>query len=139
LRELFARHPPRQGGGVEAARQLHVAIDRLPRSHIPEANQRRFQFVAQIAQRFEDDMLFAPGRHEHVMDLVQNQDLDAEVAQKTDCGPLELNDWSNWRGGQTNAGCSRKSSRLSARRRTHAPRPMRLTSGRESSSGSPKP
>src|SRR5271170_5064075 len=92
LLELFTRYPSRQRDGVEAARQLNVAIDRLPSFHDPKTNQRQFQFVAQVAQRVEDDALFAPGRRENVMDLVQNQHLDPEVAQKADGGPLELDD-----------------------------------------------
>src|SRR5208337_1769328 len=92
LLELFTRYPSRQRDGVEAARQLNVAIDRLPSFHDPKTNQRQFQFVAQVAQRVEDDALFAPGRRENVMDLVQDQHLDPEIAQKADCGPLELDD-----------------------------------------------
>ena len=71
---------------------MNVAIDRLPGSHDPKTNQRQFEFVAQVAQRVEDDALFAPGRRENVMDLVQNQHLDPKVAQKADGGPLKLDD-----------------------------------------------
>lgn len=72
LLELFARCPSGQRDGVEATGQLHVAIDRLPGLHDAEAHERKFQFVAQVGQRIEDDALFPPGRCENIMDLVQD-------------------------------------------------------------------
>jgi hypothetical protein len=67
-------------------------MDRLPGLQDSKAHERQLQFVAQVAQRIEDDALFPPARHENVMDLVQDQDLHAEVAKKADCRPLQLDD-----------------------------------------------
>lgn len=84
-----------RGNEMESKRRancLHVTIDRLARFHDPEANQRQLQFVAQIAQRVQDDALFAPGCSKNIMDLVQDQHLDAEVIQQAHSRPFEFDD-----------------------------------------------
>ena len=55
LLKIFVRRPSRQGKRIEATSQLHIAIDRLPRLRDAEAHKRQLQFVAQIAQRVEND------------------------------------------------------------------------------------
>src|SRR5277367_2149156 len=45
---------------IKASRQLNVAVDGVPRLHDPEADERKFQFVAEKAQGVQNNALFPP-------------------------------------------------------------------------------
>src|ERR1019366_5322180 len=92
LLELFACGPSRQRNGVEAARQLHVAVDGVSRLQDPETDERHFELVAQESQGVQDDTLFPPGTGENIVDLVDDEDLDANVAKNVDGAPLHIDD-----------------------------------------------
>jgi hypothetical protein len=56
--------------------------------HDPEADERKFQLVAEKAQGVQDDALFSPRPGENIVDLVENEDLDANVTKRVDGAPL---------------------------------------------------
>ena len=92
LFELFAGGPSWQRDGVKAPRQLNVTVDGVSRLHDPEADERKFQLVAEKAQAVQHDALFSPRTGEDIVDLVENEDLDANVAKRVDSTPLHIDD-----------------------------------------------
>ena len=57
----------------------------------PKQTERDLQFVADIAQRVEDDALLPEGAGEDVVNLIEQQDLDVHGAHKANCDLLEFN------------------------------------------------
>jgi hypothetical protein len=52
----------------------------------------KVQLVAQKAEGVQDDPLFPPRPGENVMDLVENEDLNTDVAKRVDGAPFYIDD-----------------------------------------------
>ena len=103
LFELFVGGPSRQSDRVQAARQLNVAVDGVPRLQDPKADQRNLQLVAQKAKGVQDDALFAPGSSENIVDLVDDEDLEADLAKNVEGAALHIDDAGAWAEGASTA------------------------------------
>src|SRR5208283_3409235 len=89
--ELTVRRPACERKLLEAARQLHVAADRLSGVVDAETDQGNLQFVADIAQRIENDALLSKCAGEYIVNLVEQQNLNVHGAHEANSDLFEFN------------------------------------------------
>lgn len=69
---------------VEPSRELHITANGIYRLTDPEADQRNLEFVAQITQDIQEAPLLAMRASKKVVNFINHDHAQAEVAQKGD-------------------------------------------------------
>lgn len=77
---------------VQASRELDIAANGIDRFADSKANQRCFEFIAEITQNIQEAALFAMGSREEVVDFVDHDHPKPEVAKKANDADLKRSD-----------------------------------------------